>query len=135
MIHKTHATREVMRESDRYVYNTATGTHTRIFDLYMIEADGHPVNTLHYIHLFDPVFTDTVNQLITQQLGPAFSEDAAEKKWNTVNSSAETGGELGITVTNGSITINYTGHQERSVFVVAFLKGLIKDIDDQLQVS
>ncbi|OQP63426.1 hypothetical protein A3860_24080 [Niastella vici] len=133
MISTTHATREVMRESDRDVYNTATGTHTRIFDLYMTEANGHYVNTLHYIHLFDPIFTDTVNQLITGQLGSAFSEEADEKKWNRINSSADTGGELGILVANGSITINYTGHKERSTFTIELLKNLIKDIDERLQ--
>jgi hypothetical protein len=134
MIPKTHATREVMRESDRNVYNTATGRQTRIFDLCMTAVNGNPVNTLHYIHLFDAALTGQVELLITKQLGPAFSEDANEKKWNRIGS-AETGGELAITVINGSITIAYAGHQERSVAIVELLKNLIKDIDDLLQVS
>ncbi|THU40952.1 hypothetical protein FAM09_02215 [Niastella caeni] len=135
MIPKTHATREVMRESDRNVYNNGTGTHTRIFDLLMMDSNGNPVYTLHYIHLFDPIFTDTIYQLTSQRLGPAYIEDAVEKKWNAINNTPETNGELGVTVTNGSITINYSGYKERSGYIVELLKNLIKDIDDQLQAS
>jgi hypothetical protein len=135
MIHKTHATREVMRESDRNVYTTDTATHTRMFDLLIMDTNGDPVSTLHYIHLFDPIFTDTINELVTQRLGPAFSGDGKETKWNGINKTAETGGDMGITVANGSILINYSGHKERSVYITELLKTLIKDIDHQLQVS
>jgi hypothetical protein len=135
MVHKTHATREVMRESDRDVYTTGTGTHTRILDLLMMDANGDPVSTLHYIHLFDPIFTAAINDLITQRLGPAFSNEGSETKWNGINKTAETGGDMAITVTDGIITINYSGHKERGVFITELLKTLIKDIDDQLQVS
>jgi hypothetical protein len=73
--------------------------------------------------------------LITQRLGPAFSNEGTTTKWNGINKIAETGGDMGITVTDGSITINYSGHKERSVYITELLKNLIKDIDDQLQVS
>jgi hypothetical protein len=135
MIHKTHATREVMRESDRDVYTTGTGTHTRIFDLLIMDANGDPVSTLHYLHVFDPIYTATINELITQRLGPSFSNEGTVTKWNGINEIAETGGDMGITVTDGSIIINYSGHKERSVYITELLKNLIKDIDDHLQIS
>jgi hypothetical protein len=135
MIPKTHATREVMRESDRYVYNNDTGTYTRILDILISDSGDNPVNTLHYNHLFDPAFTGAVNQLITQRLGSPFSEDVLEKKWNTINNTPEISGELVISVTNGNVMINYAGHEEQSVYIIELLKSLIQNIDDQLQVS
>lgn len=135
MIHKTHATREVMRETERYVQHNDGSTHMRIFNVHQSTAGDGAANTLHYIHLFNPILTDTIDQLMVQKLGPAHFNDAGEKKWNAINNITVTTGNLLISLTKGNITINYTGHNQHSLYIVDLLKAIVNDIDDQLQPS